>query len=84
MTTYSAEPNKAYNLIESEALGKIESGGSLMNTVKDKRERVGRMLMMHSNDREDIKEAYAGDIIAIAGSCFDAIKYLLWVFFDSH
>ncbi|MGI9371913.1 MAG: elongation factor G [Hyphomicrobiales bacterium] len=47
--------------------GKIESGGALMNTVKEKRERVGRMLMMHSNDREDIKEAYAGDIIAIAG-----------------
>ncbi len=47
--------------------GKVEAGSSLMNTVKDNRERVGRMLMMHSNDREDIKEAYAGDIIAIAG-----------------
>ena len=47
--------------------GKVETGSSLMNTVKDNRERVGRMLMMHSNDREDIKEAFAGDIIAIAG-----------------
>ncbi len=47
--------------------GKVETGSSLINTVKDNRERVGRMLMMHSNDREDIKEAYAGDIIAIAG-----------------
>ncbi len=47
--------------------GKLETGSSVLNTVKDKRERVGRMLLMHSNDREDIKEAYAGDIVAIAG-----------------
>ncbi len=47
--------------------GKIETGSSVLNTVKDKRERVGRMLLMHSNDREDIKEAFAGDIVAIAG-----------------
>lgn len=38
-----------------------------MNTVKDKRERVGRMLQMHSNSREDIEEAFAGDIVALAG-----------------
>jgi elongation factor G len=38
-----------------------------MNTVKEKRERIGRMLQMHSNSREDIKEAFAGDIVAIAG-----------------
>ena len=38
-----------------------------MNTVKDKRERVGRMLLMHANSREDIKEARAGDIVALAG-----------------
>jgi elongation factor G len=38
-----------------------------MNSTKGKRERVGRMMMMHSNSREDIKEAYAGDIVAIAG-----------------
>jgi elongation factor G len=42
-------------------------GVSLLNTVKEKRERIGRMLQMHSNSREDIKEAFAGDIVAIAG-----------------
>jgi elongation factor G len=47
--------------------GKIETGVTLMNTVKEKRERIGRMLQMHSNSREDIKEAFAGDIVAIAG-----------------
>ncbi|MGI9568486.1 MAG: elongation factor G, partial [Desulfobulbia bacterium] len=47
--------------------GKLESGSSVINTVKDRRERIGRMLLMHSNSREDIKEAYAGDIVAIAG-----------------
>ncbi|MEP0943404.1 MAG: elongation factor G [Rhizobiaceae bacterium] len=47
--------------------GTLETGGSLMNTVKGKKERIGRMLQMHSNDRVDIKEAYAGDIVAIAG-----------------
>ncbi|MGA9541147.1 MAG: elongation factor G [Methyloceanibacter sp.] len=47
--------------------GKVESGQTLVNTVKDKKERIGRMLLMHSNHREDIKEAYAGDIVAIAG-----------------
>ncbi len=39
----------------------------MLNSTKDKRERVGRMLLMHSNNREDIKEAYAGDIVALAG-----------------
>ncbi|WP_026381894.1 elongation factor G [Afifella pfennigii] len=47
--------------------GKLESGVSLMNTVKDKRERIGRMLLMHSNNREEIKEAFAGDIVALVG-----------------
>jgi elongation factor G len=47
--------------------GKLEKGASVMNTVKDKRERVGRMLQMHSNSREDIEEAFAGDIVALAG-----------------
>jgi len=47
--------------------GKLETGGSLTNTVKGKKERIGRMLEMHSNDRVDIKEAFAGDIVAIAG-----------------
>ena len=47
--------------------GKLETGMSLLNATRDKRERVGRMLLMHSNNREDIKEAYAGDIVALAG-----------------
>jgi elongation factor G len=47
--------------------GKIESGAPILNSTKDKRERVGRMLLMHANNREDIKEAFAGDIVALAG-----------------
>ena len=47
--------------------GKVEAGSSVLNSVKNKRERFGRMLQMHSNSREDIKIAYAGDIIAVAG-----------------
>ena len=47
--------------------GKIESGSTVLNSTKDKRERVGRMLLMHANNREDIKEAFAGDIVALAG-----------------
>jgi elongation factor G len=47
--------------------GKLSTGDSVLNTVKDKKERVGRMLLMHANNREDIKEAFAGDIVALAG-----------------
>ncbi len=47
--------------------GVLESGSYIRNTVKDGRERVGRMLLMHANSREDVKEARAGDILAIAG-----------------
>jgi elongation factor G len=47
--------------------GKVESGSSILNSTRDKRERVGRMLLMHANNREDIKEAFAGDIVALAG-----------------
>ena len=47
--------------------GKLESGMSVANSTRDKKERVGRMLLMHANSREDIKEAYAGDIVALAG-----------------
>jgi elongation factor G len=47
--------------------GKLESGMGLINSTRDRRERVGRMLLMHSNNREDIKEAFAGDIVALAG-----------------
>ena len=47
--------------------GVLETGSQVLNPVKDGRERVGRMLMMHANHREDIKAAYAGDIIALCG-----------------
>ncbi|MEO0670391.1 MAG: elongation factor G [Pseudomonadota bacterium] len=47
--------------------GVVKSGMGLMNTVKGKRERVGRMLLMHSIEKEQIEEAYAGDIIALVG-----------------
>jgi elongation factor G len=46
--------------------GKLEKG-SLLNSVKDKKEKIGRILEMHSNDRKDIDEAFAGDIVALAG-----------------
>jgi len=47
--------------------GTITAGSYVQNTVKEQRERVGRMLLMHANSREDVKEAYAGDIVALAG-----------------
>ncbi|WP_455476639.1 elongation factor G [Bartonella sp. B41] len=47
--------------------GRAQKGISLENTVKRKKERLGRMLQMHSNSREDIEEAFAGDIVALAG-----------------
>ncbi len=47
--------------------GVLEAGSYAQNTVKDQRERIGRMLQMHANHREDIKEARAGDIVALAG-----------------
>src|SRR4051794_19747724 len=47
--------------------GVLNSGTSVLNSVKDQRERIGRMLQMHANHREDIKEARAGDIVALAG-----------------
>ena len=47
--------------------GVLEAGTSAYNTVKENKERVGRMLLMHANHREDVKEARAGDIIAVAG-----------------
>ncbi|MBR4106879.1 MAG: elongation factor G [Alphaproteobacteria bacterium] len=47
--------------------GTMTAGSYIYNSVKDKKERVGRMLLMHSNKREDLKEANAGDIIALAG-----------------
>ena len=47
--------------------GTLQAGSYIYNSVKDKKERIGRMLLMHSNKRDDIKEAYAGDVIALAG-----------------
>src|SRR5438105_3916657 len=47
--------------------GKLATGMGLLNSTKDRKERVGRMLLMHANSREDIKEAFAGDIVALAG-----------------
>ncbi|MCX8255352.1 protein chain elongation factor EF-G, GTP-binding [Beijerinckiaceae bacterium RH AL1] len=47
--------------------GHVESGTGVINSTKEKRERIGRMLLMHANNREDIKSAYAGDIVALAG-----------------
>src|SRR6476619_6185839 len=47
--------------------GKLETASQVTNSVKDKKEKVGRMLLMHANDREDIQIAYAGDIVALAG-----------------
>jgi elongation factor G len=47
--------------------GKLEAASQVTNSVKDKKEKVGRMLLMHANDREDIQVAYAGDIVALAG-----------------
>ena len=47
--------------------GHVETGTTVLNSTKDKKERIGRMLLMHANNREDIKEAYAGDIVALAG-----------------
>jgi elongation factor G len=47
--------------------GKLESGSYVINSVKDKKERIGRMLLMHANSREEIKYAEAGDIVALVG-----------------
>ena len=47
--------------------GCLKKGDSLLNSTKGKKERVGRMMMMHSNNREEIEEAFAGDIVALAG-----------------
>jgi len=47
--------------------GTLSKGDNMMNSTKGNKERVGRMMMMHSNDREEISEAFAGDIIALGG-----------------
>ena len=47
--------------------GKFEKGVALLNSSREKPERVGRMVLMHANNREDVSEAYAGDIVALVG-----------------
>ena len=47
--------------------GTLSKGDTIQNSTKGKKERIGRMMMMHSNNREEIEEAFAGDIIALAG-----------------
>ncbi len=47
--------------------GTLNAGTGVMNSTKDKEERIGRMLLMHANNREDIKSASTGDIVALAG-----------------
>jgi len=47
--------------------GTLSAGTYVLNTVKDEKERIGRMLLMHANHREEIKEANAGDIVALVG-----------------
>ena len=47
--------------------GVLEAGTTVLNSVKDKRERIGRIVQMHANTREEIKEVYAGDIAACVG-----------------
>ena len=47
--------------------GKLEKGMGLLNSIRGKTERVGRMVLMHANDRQEISEAYAGDIVALIG-----------------
>jgi elongation factor G len=47
--------------------GKLEGGSYLQNTTKDTRERIGRILLMHANSREELKEARTGDIVALVG-----------------
>lgn len=52
--------------------GVLKSGSYVLNSAKDKKERIGRLLLMHSNKREDIEEAYAGDIVAAIGLKYTA------------
>ncbi len=47
--------------------GKISCGDQVLNSIRDQKDRIGRMLQMHANSREDVKEAFAGDIIALCG-----------------
>ena len=59
--------------------GKLISGTGVLNSTSDKEERIGRMLLMHANDREDIKEASTGDIVALAGLKYTITGHTLCV-----
>ena len=59
--------------------GKLISGTGVLNSTSDKEERIGRMLLMHANDREDIKEASTGDIVALAGLKYTVTGHTLCV-----
>ena len=59
--------------------GKLISGTGVLNSTADKEERIGRMLLMHANDREDIKEASTGDIVALAGLKYTITGHTLCV-----
>ena len=59
--------------------GKLVSGTGVLNSTSDKEERIGRMLLMHANDREDIKEASTGDIVALAGLKYTITGHTLCV-----
>ncbi len=47
--------------------GKLDAGSYALNPLRNKKERIGRLMMMHANNREDVKAAYTGDIVAVAG-----------------
>ncbi len=57
--------------------GTLKSGTGIYNSTKDKEERVGRMLLMHANNREDVKEANTGDIVALAGLKYTSTGHTL-------
>jgi elongation factor G len=60
-------PVRRHDHLLPHLFGRAREGTGVVNSTRDKKERVGRMLLMHANNREDIKEAYAGDIVALAG-----------------
>ena len=47
--------------------GKLEKGASVLNSTKDRKERIGRILQMHANHREDNEACFTGDIVAVVG-----------------
>jgi Elongation factor Tu domain 2 len=72
-----------YNTIQHIS-GVLQTGSTVYNSVKGKNERIGRMLEMHANSREDIKEARAGDIVALAGLKASHLHYFFNLFCSSN